>query len=130
MLSHLPSIVVALTVLLLILTTFLVGRARGKYGIHAPATTGNLDFERIFRVQMNTLEAVVLFLPILWLGTVYSDPRIAGGLGLVWVVARYWYVFAYADSAKKRGPAFILSIVASFGLFAISLWGLMRAIVA
>ena len=41
----------------------LVGRARGKYGITAPATTGNEVFERTFRVHYNTLEKLVVFIP-------------------------------------------------------------------
>jgi glutathione S-transferase len=130
MLSHLPSIVVALTILLLMVTTYMVGRARSIYGITAPATTGNADFERIFRVQMNTLEAVVLFLPTLWLANLYSDPRITGGLGLAWVAGRFWYAYAYASAANKRGPAFGLSVLAGLALFATGLWGLLRVLLA
>jgi glutathione S-transferase len=35
---------------------FRVGGARSKYGVKMPMTTGNLDFERVFRVHYNTLE--------------------------------------------------------------------------
>jgi len=128
MLLHLTEIVVALTILLLLVTTYMVGRARGTYGIKAPATTGNIDFERIFRVQMNTLEAVVLFLPTLWLATLHADPRVTGVLGLIWVGARFWFAFAYASAANKRGMAFTTSTVAVLALLGVGLWGLLRVI--
>jgi glutathione S-transferase len=44
---HLPALVVLLTVVLMFYNAAMVGKARGKYGIKAPATTGNADFERV-----------------------------------------------------------------------------------
>ena len=40
-----------------------VGRARVRFGVKAPATSGQPDFERVFRVHMNTLEWMPIFLP-------------------------------------------------------------------
>lgn len=127
--NHLPAIVVVFTVLLLIFVTWLVGRARGRYGIKAPATTGNENFERVFRMQMNTVESTVLFLPALWLGSTYGSPFYAGIAGLVWVAARFWYALAYAQAANKRGMAFILSAAAAGVAFAVGCWGLLRALI-
>lgn len=126
---HLPAVVVVLTVLLLIFVTWLVGRARGRYGIKAPATVGNENFERVFRMQMNTVESTVLFLPALWLGTQYGYPLIAGIAGLVWVAARFWYAVAYSDAANKRGMAFMIATAAAGVAFAVGCWGLLRTLI-
>lgn len=86
-----------------------VGRARKHYGIEAPRTTGNADFERIFRVQQNTVEHLVAFLPALWIfGHYVSDP-VAGFLGLCWTGARALYAIEYYADARKRGPGAVLT---------------------
>ena len=109
---HLPAIVTLLALLLFLYTCTVVGLAREKYGVAAPATTGNLDFERIFRVQMNTLEHLVLFLPSLWLFSEYVSPVWAGLVGLVWLVGRLYYALSYIKDAKRRGPGFMIGFVA------------------
>ncbi len=86
-----------------------VGRARGRYGVAAPATTGHPDFERIYRVQMNTLEQLVLFVPALLLFAELVDPLWAAGLGVVFVVGRALYAIGYAKAANKRHVGFGLS---------------------
>ena len=63
MIPALPALVLCLAIILFIATAIKVGAARGKYGIHAPATSGHPEFERIFRVQQNTLEQLVAFIP-------------------------------------------------------------------
>jgi len=45
------DIVTALAVLQVPVFGFRVGKARGRYGVKAPAITGNETFERYFRVQ-------------------------------------------------------------------------------
>ena len=86
-----------------------VGLARRQYGIAAPKTTGDLAFERIFRVQQNTVEQLVLFLPSLWIFGVYVSDQIAGILGLAWTGARALYAVEYYSDAKKRGPGAALT---------------------
>lgn len=130
MYAHLPALVVVLTVLLLIFVTWQVGRARARYGIRAPATSGNEHFERAFRAQMNTVESTVLFLPALWLAAQYSSALVAGIGGLVWVAGRFWYALAYAQAANKRGAGFIVSMLAAVALLLAGSWGLLRALMA
>ncbi len=113
------------SVMLLAVLTFLVGRARGRYGVRAPATTGHEGFERAFRVQQNTLESMVMFLPALWVAASVSDPRIAAGIGAGWWLARVWYAVAYANPAGNRGPAFVLSVLAIAALLVQGAWGLL-----
>ena len=108
--THLPALVTLLTVLLLFGTMWAVGRARGKYGIKAPAVSGDPAFERAYRVQMNTLESTVMFLPTLWLAANYGFSGWAGVAGLIWLVGRVWYALAYLKEAGKRGPGFAVGM--------------------
>lgn len=125
----LPALVVLLTMLLLFGTVLMVGRARGRYDIKAPATTGHPAFERAYRVQMNTLEATVMFLPTLWLAASYCDSGWAGIAGLVWIVGRVWYAWAYTRDAGKRGPGFGLGMLAWLALLVMAIFGVVRAFI-
>ena len=80
----------------------LVGRARVKYGVEAPATTGNPIFERYFRVHQNTLEALIVFIPSLWIFAVFVNPIAAAALGLLFIVARIFYARGYVEDPEKR----------------------------
>ncbi len=125
--NHLPELVTLLAVLLFFGCTAAVGRQRVKCKIAAPATTGHPDFERAFRVQMNTLEALAMFLPSLWVAAHYASPQLVGGIGLAWIVARIWYAVAYLQDAKKRGPGFLISLLAMASLWFIAIWGVVAA---
>jgi uncharacterized MAPEG superfamily protein len=129
MLIHLPALVVALTVVLLFATAFAVGRARGRYHIAAPAITGHPAFERAWRVQMNTLEAAVMFLPSLWLASQYSNPSIAGVVGVVWLLARTWYGVAYTRDPGRRSVPFGIGMLMTGVLLVMGLVGVIRAFV-
>jgi hypothetical protein len=76
---------------------------------------------------MNTLENVVLFLPVLWLATLYFSPRIAAVLGAVWLMARIWYAFAYARNPKSRGAPFVLAYAAWGALMVLAAWGVLTS---
>jgi hypothetical protein len=88
---------------------FAVGKAREKYGVKAPATTGNEMFERYFRVQMNTLEQLIVFIPSIVLFAWYIEPRVAATAGLFFVIGRVWYFREYVRDPSKRTAAFLLS---------------------
>jgi uncharacterized membrane protein YecN with MAPEG domain len=105
----------------------LCGQARGRFGVAAPSTTGNTAFERRFRVQANTVEQLVIFLPSLLLFAVYVSEPIAAGLGVVFIVGRGLYARAYVVDPAKRGPGFLLTVVSNLTLLA---GGLVGAIVA
>lgn len=92
-------------------TSILVARARGKYGVKAPAVTGHEIFERTFRCQMNTVEQLLAMLPALWLMAVWVGDKWAGLAGLVWVVGRVLYVTSYIGDPEKRGPGFMLTFL-------------------
>jgi glutathione S-transferase len=103
---HWTALVTVLAVLVYFSSGYLVVRARQKYGVAAPATIGNPDFERVFRVQMNTLEWMPIFLPLLWLFAFYVSDIGAAVLGLVWIGGRILYMVRYTAAADKRGPGF------------------------
>ncbi len=94
----------------------LVGRARGQYGVNAPAVSGDERFERIYRVQMNTLELLVALIPALYAAAQYWPPTAVAGAGVVYLVGRLVYWRAYVSDPKTRGVGFMLSMAPTFGL--------------
>jgi glutathione S-transferase len=102
-------IVVALALVQFLAFGSAVGWARGKYQVAAPATTGNEIFERYFRVQMNTLEQLVVFLPAIWMFATQVSASWAAGLGAVYLAGRLIYFFSYTRDPKSRGLGFALS---------------------
>jgi glutathione S-transferase len=94
-----------ITVLALLEYTILgimVGRARQTYGVEAPATTGNPDFERYFRVHENTLEALIVFIPAVWIFALEVNYHFAVALGALFLIARIIYASGYLSAANKR----------------------------
>jgi glutathione S-transferase len=91
--------------------------ARGRFGVPLPATTGQPDFERIFRVHANTLEWMPIFLVPLWLCAFSLSDAGAASLGLVWIVGRAWYSFGYSKAVEKRLPGFFIQSIACVLLF-------------
>jgi glutathione S-transferase len=125
----LSAAVTILAMLVLVYTFVLVGRMRGRHGVPAPAMTGHPDVERALRVQGNTLEQVVIFLPLLWIATLYFHiiGWLPAVLGLVWCLGRLVYAFGYMAAAEKRGPGFGITVLASLGLLVLSIWGVTLA---
>lgn len=126
--SHTYTAAVTLLALLLYMVlSIVVGQARGKYGIKAPAVAGHENFERAYRVQMNTVEQMVFFLPALWLYAVLLSDKGAAVGGLIWVIGRAVYAVSYLGAPEKRGPGMAISMLAQIGLFLGAVFGLVRA---
>ena len=89
---------------------WLVGKARVRYGVKAPAVAGNEHFERYFRVQQNTLELLILFVPALWIAAAYWDARVMAAIGAVYVIGRIMYFRGYVSAPAARHNGFLLSI--------------------
>jgi glutathione S-transferase len=106
----------------------LVGRARAKYGIQAPATTGHPDFERANRVHINTLENLIIFMPAVWLFASYVSVRWAAGLGALFVVARAVYTVGYLRAAEKRSVGAGITGIVNIVLVVGGLIGLAQAL--
>lgn len=122
-------IVALLAILQFILFSIFVGQARGKYGIRAPAMTGNEHFERAVRVQMNTLEQLVCFVPALFVAAVYWSPVYVAAVGVVYLVGRTIYRQAYVADPQKRGPGFLLTFLPTMLLVLAGLVGAVMRII-
>ena len=123
----LVAIVTLVALLLYFYMGLRVGQGRGKYNVPAPATTGHPDFERDYRIQMNTLEWLPLFLVSLWLFAIaWGSDLIAAGVGLVWIVGRVLYLTGYSKAAEARGPGFGIQALATgvllFGALGKIIW--------
>jgi glutathione S-transferase len=92
--------------------SILVGKARIAHDVPAPAVIGNAIFERYFRIHQNTLEQLVVILPVMWLFAWYVEPLSAAGLGLVFIIGRAIYCSAYAQDPAKRATGFIVGSLA------------------
>jgi glutathione S-transferase len=103
---HFTALVTCLAIAFYFFTSIQVSKARVAFAIKVPATAGNPDFERVFRVQMNTLEWMPIFLPSLWLFAIYISDEVAAVLGLVWIAGRILYMTGYSQAANKRGRGF------------------------
>ena len=102
----------------------MTGRARMKSGLKAPAVTGDESFERMYRVQMNTLETLVTFLPAIFIASNYWSVLLVSGLGVVYLVGRFIYWRAYVTAPEKRGVGFMLSVFPTLILIILSFVGI------
>jgi glutathione S-transferase len=122
-------IVIVLALLQFVFFGYAVGRARGRYGVKAPAVTGNEQFERYFRVQMNTLEQLVPFIAAIWLFAQFVDPRWAAALGGVYLIGRSLYFLSYVRNPASRTAGFALSMLPTLVMLAGVLWQALRMLV-
>ena len=106
-------IVTALALIQFIVFGIQVSRTRGESGIKAPTMTGSPELDRMFRVHVNTMEQLVLFIPALWLYAYYVNPLWAAGIGLVYVIGRFIYRAAYLKDPSNRTLGFALSFLPS-----------------
>ena len=121
-----PALATCLALLVYVWAIFLCGRARGQYGIKAPAVTGHPEFEKYYRIQQNTLEQLMLFLPSLWVFSTVVSPFWGGIIGLVFVAARAFYVVSYARDPASRGPGFTIGAIAAAVLLLGGLAGVIK----
>jgi glutathione S-transferase len=114
---HFTALATCLAILVYMFSCMRVSKARIKFGVKLPAISGNADFERVFRAQMNTLEWLPFFLPSLWLFAIYVSDSGAAALGAVWILGRILYVLGYARAVEKRGPGFAIQALAAIALW-------------
>ncbi len=125
---NLVALVTLLSLLLLLWKIARVGKARYRFGVEAPAVTGHPEFERHFRVQMNMIEGLVIFLPSLWLFAIYWNDLIAAALGVVFLIGRVIYMLAYVKEPKSRSLGFGLQGLAMILLLLGAAAGVVRAL--
>lgn len=125
--SHaLVAIVTLLSLLVYVWMILRIGGARRRTGIDAPAMTGDPELERHLRVQANTVEWLVIYLPALWLFAIYWNDLVAAALGVIWMIGRVAYALGYAADPKKRELGFIIQALATavllFGALGRVIW--------
>lgn len=128
----LSAIVTILAVLVFTYMGLQVGAMRGKHNVPAPAMTGHPMFERAFRVHMNTLEQMIVFLPLLWLATIYFHLLgwLAPALGVLWVIGRIVYMRGYMADPSKREAGFMIGTIANLGLLILAIVGIVMTWIA
>jgi glutathione S-transferase len=123
--NHLAAIDTLLAVLVTFALGGRVGFLRNKHKIEAPATIGHPDFERGYRAHLNTVENFILFVPVLWIATVYYGGTVPFWIGLVWVVSRIVYAAGYAQqNTQMRGPGALLGFISLLALGVLGAIGL------
>ena len=126
------AIVTILAILVYFWTLMAVGSMRGKHNVKAPTMTGPLEFECAVRVQTNTLEQMPIFLPLLWLATLYFSPAVSMAylswlppvLGVIWVIGRIMYKTGYMAAPEKRSAGFLTAGLAVVGLLICAIIGI------
>jgi len=127
----LTAAVTLLAVLVAFWTMILVARARTRTGIHAPATTGSPDLECALRIQANTVEQFILFMPSLWMATLYFQGWAPGAVGLLWCLGRILYSFGYSPAKPGgRAPGFMIAILSTLVLWVLGAIGIVMAFMA
>jgi uncharacterized membrane protein YecN with MAPEG domain len=121
------GIVTILTLILFYILSVNVGVARAKYKVPAPQITGDENFERVFRVQQNTLEQLIVFIPSLWIFSIFVNAIAANILGGIWIVGRILYAWGYYAEAGKRGLGFAINSLTAIILLIGSLIGIGRS---
>jgi glutathione S-transferase len=106
---NIVHIVALLAVCQFIMFGLMVGQAREKFGVKAPAITGHEEFERVFRVQMNTLEQLICFLPALLIAAAYWPQIYVAAAGVVYLIGRFVYARSYVKNPSTRGLGFMLT---------------------
>jgi len=124
---ELTAIVIGLALIEYSVFTMLCGRERGRCGVVAPATSGDPTFERYFRVQQNSVEQLIIFVPAMFLFGHYVSAPIGAGLGLVFILGRALFARGYYEEPPKRAAGFGLSLLSNLALL---LGGLIGAVVA
>ena len=125
---HYVGLVAIVAVIQFIAFGALTGRARARAGLKAPAVTGDEGFERMYRVQMNTLELMVVLLPAMWIASRYWSPGMVAGVGSLYLIGRLVYWQAYVKDPALRTFGFALSFLPIVGLLAAALLGLARSL--
>ena len=124
--NHWVILITLLSLLQFVFFGALVMKARGRLGVLAPAMDGPFAFERMVRVHLNTMERLVVFLPLLWLAAMVWQPLAAAGVGILFIVSRHLYWRGYVHDPDKRRAGNVMTMVALAALLLMVAVGLVR----
>ena len=123
-----------LAILLAVIVYFglggVVGKARATWQVPAPASSGHPEFDKRNRVHINTLEQLVIFLPAIFLASPVLGDAITALIGVIWSVGRIVYARAYYADPAKRGPGFMITLLATLVLIVGAGWGAVATLIA
>ena len=125
--AKLTALVTVAALLYTFFLSFKVGSLRGPKNVPAPATTGDPEFERAFRIHSNTNEQLILFLPLLWISVSVVGDMWAALVGLIWLIGRVIYASSYMANPEKRGTGMIITLLGTTILAIISLYGIVMS---
>lgn len=123
---HYTAAATLLALLLYAGVSYNVANARVRYKIKAPSVVGAEGFERAYRVQMNTLEQLAFFLPVMWLYALSLNDIGAAVGGVIWTIGRAIYAISYLRNPSTRTLGFSIAYIAAIGLFLGAIWGVAR----
>jgi glutathione S-transferase len=126
----LPALTTLIALLVYFVVTVNVARAHARYNVVVPAMSGHPDFERVYRVQVNMLEQLALFLPSLWLFAMFVSPVWASLFGAIWIIGRVLYAIGYYQAAEKRSAGFLIAFAGFAPLWLGAAYGVVRALLA